>query len=144
MQSSPFCTALAHMVSALAAVVPPEGKTDLAEGPHFAYTAGMSQRPQPSCSAMSVASVTGHDARSALLPRFPASRSSEPLLLLLSRLALDCSASCSALCPGDRPRAVGLVAWAITATRLGLCVGAMALPRLRGLRVSLPSLHPGR
>ena len=51
---------------------------------HFAYTAGMSQRPQPSCKAISVASVTGHDARSALvLIRAPLSKSSEMLTLLV-------------------------------------------------------------
>ena len=79
---------------------------------------------------MSVASVAGQGARSVLDMRAPASRSSEMLLLALRREEAEgCSASCSALCPGEA-RAVGLVALAMTVTRLGLCMGGMALPRL--------------
>ncbi len=79
---------------------------------------------------MSVASVAGQGARSVLHMRGPASRSSETLLVALRRDELEvCSASCSALCPGEA-RAVGLVALAMTVTRLGLCMGGMALPRL--------------
>ena len=110
---------------------------------HFAYTAGMSQSPQPSCNAISVASVAGQGARSVLHMSAPASRSSEVLALLvaLRRDEADgCSASCSALCPGD-VRAVGLVALAITVTRLGRYIGGMAAPRLGRLGLLKPSLQ---
>ena len=60
----------------------------------------MSQRPQPSCRAMSVARVTGQGARSVpeAIRGAPASKSSEMLLVVLRRQeVVCCSASCSEL-----------------------------------------------
>ena len=99
------------------------------ESSYLAYTAGMSHRPQPSCSASSVPSVTGQGARSlsalneatssALLPLPPP----PPLPLVLT-----VSAVCSLHVSGGHSRGEGLVAWAMTDSRLGRSTGAIPPP----------------